>query len=729
MSVRDLEAVFRPKGVALLADADAPLAPALERHLAGAGLPVARVGAVEDLDGVPELIVVAAPPARLPGLVAEAGRRGVRAAVLVGAHASGVEVRDAVRAAARNAGIRVIGPASLGVAVPGRGFVAGAFHRAPQPGRVALITQSGTLAGAVLDWAVRRDVGFSHVAALGEMVDVGFGEVLNYLALEAECQSVLLVMDGVTRPRRFLSAARAVARIKPVIVLRTGGRLGDGTPDAVFDAAVRRAGLLRVHALEELFDALETLAVGAPVKGDRLAVVGNGRGIGRLAADALIAGGGRLAGEPRDLGEGADGAAYAAALRDVQAAGTADAVLLLHAPTVLAAAGDVARAVADALPGIRLPVLTSWLGERDAEQAAGLLASRHVPVFDTPDRAARAFLHRVAYRRNQDLLTQTPPSMPEDLTVDVAAAEAVVGAARAQGRPRLDGGEAAALLAAYGIVPPCGGQGLDVRLVMTVDPVFGPVLSAGRGTALPPLNLALAREALAADGLEALAPLLVRLAHLVAEREEIGALELSLRSGDALVEDALVELLPVGAVRRPMAIRPYPKELERPLPLPGGRTLVIRPVLPEDEPSLKAMFARLTPEEVRLRFFTPKAELTHATAARMSQIDYDRDMGLVVAEPGAPGRAAVHGMVHLSADADLERAEFAIMLAHDMAGLGLGPVMMRRILDVARAMGLREVFGEVLTENRAMLRLCEVLGFARHGSADDPGVVHVSKAL
>ncbi|PWC56835.1 hypothetical protein TSO221_00985, partial [Azospirillum sp. TSO22-1] len=352
MTVRELEAVFRPRSVALVAEDDAPLARAAARNLATAGLAVARAAAPDGLGSAPDLAVLCAPAARLPDLVAEAGRRGVRAAVLTGDHAPDAAVRDAVRRAARDNGIRVLGPASLGVAVPGRRFAAGSFHRAPQAGRVALVAQSGTLAGAVLDWALRRDVGFSHVAALGEMADVGFGEVLNYLALERECQSVLLVLDEVTTKdaggaRRFLSAARAVSRVKPVIVLRTGGQLNktipeDGTPDAVFDAAIRRAGLLRVHALDELFDALAALAVGVPVKGDRLAIVANGRGIARLAADALLAGGGRLAGPPRDLGEGADGAAYADALRDVQAERAADAVLLLHAPTALAPAGDAA---------------------------------------------------------------------------------------------------------------------------------------------------------------------------------------------------------------------------------------------------------------------------------------------------------------------------------------------------------------------------------------------------
>lgn len=768
MPVRELEALFRPKSVVLVADGDPPLARIAARNLAaGYGGVVQRVEAAElaKLPAVPELAVIAAPADRLPALVAQAGQGRAKAALLLGAHGDDADLASTLKDAARRHGLRLLGPASLGVAMPGRRFCAGAFHRPPPTGRVALVAQSGTLAGAVIDWAQRRSAGFSHIAVTGDAVDVGPADLLDYLAGQEDCHAILLVLDRLTEARRFVSAARAAARVKPVIVLRTGR--GDGD-DAVFDAAIRRAGLLRVFALEELFDALETLAVSVPIRGDRLAIVANGRGVGRLAADALadalldgpMSGRiGRLAvpaglPNPLDLGEGAEGAAYAAALSRLRADTAVDAVLLLHAPTALVQAGEVARTVAASIDAhSRTPVLTSWLGERDADHAAAELARHHVPVFDTPDRAVRAFQHALAFRRNQELLTETPPSVPEDFTPDTATARRVIDGAVDAGRAALTEGEAHALLAAYGIpmadVETVAGH--DLAITLREDPQFGPVLTVGHlaarrtdesAVALPPLTMKLAcaalervpvvslarEEGLDPAALDAAALLLLKVAQLAIDVEELAHLTLApvrLGAEGLTVGGVAARLTEVGRRRTPFAIRPYPKALERPLPLADGRALLIRPLVPEDEPCLQALFKRLTPAEIRLRFFTQKQELSHSVAARMTQLDYDREMGLAVTDPGRPGVAAVHGVVHLARAADGERAEFAIMLAHDMAGLGLGPVLMRRIIDHARTLNLAEIYGEVLHENRAMLRLCEAFGFTRHTPVDDPGVTHV----
>jgi acetyltransferase len=178
-----------------------------------------------------------------------------------------------------------------------------------------------------------------------------------------------------------------------------------------------------------------------------------------------------------------------------------------------------------------------------------------------------------------------------------------------------------------------------------------------------------------------------------------------------------------------LAIRPYPSRLETPLQLPDGRRFVVRPVVPEDEPAFHDLFGRMTPEEVRLRFFAPKRELGHQMAARMTQLDYDRDMAFVVATPEQPGAARIVGVVHLSGDADGDRGEFAVMIETGMTGLGLGPLLMRRMLDHARAIGLREVVGEVLRENAPMLKLCKVFRFDCHASEDDPSTMHTCLTL
>ena len=178
-----------------------------------------------------------------------------------------------------------------------------------------------------------------------------------------------------------------------------------------------------------------------------------------------------------------------------------------------------------------------------------------------------------------------------------------------------------------------------------------------------------------------------------------------------------------------LAIRPYPKELEEPVKVKDGRDFVLRPVRPEDEPAFHLGFTKLTPEEIRLRFFTPMKTLSHVMAARFTQIDYDREMALVLAEDGTPGEAAIGGVVRLAADPDNERAEYAIIVGQELTGQGLGRLMMERLIAYANARGIGELYGEVLRKNIPMLSLCKKLGFTERAAADDPTIVHVSLDL
>jgi acetyltransferase len=291
------------------------------------------------------------------------------------------------------------------------------------------------------------------------------------------------------------------------------------------------------------------------------------------------------------------------------------------------------------------------------------------------------------------------------------------------------------------------------------DPQFGPVILFGQGgpaaeivgdtvLALPPLNMHLAHDAIRRTRLfgllqgfrgrppaaiDDIALTLIKVSQLIIDFAEVVELDINPLLADEFGVLALDARIRVRKSEQPpakrLAIRPYPKELEEVLSLPDGRTFVLRPVLPEDEPAFQALFDKLSPEDIRMRFFAPKKALSHPFAARLTQIDYDREMALVLAEPGMPGRSEVFGAVHISADPDGERAEYAILLRSDMAGLGLGPLLMRRIIDYSRARGLRELFGEVLRENRPMLRICELFKFQRTAKADDPGVVEVRLKL
>jgi acetyltransferase len=333
----------------------------------------------------------------------------------------------------------------------------------------------------MLDWAHARGLGFSHFVSLGDAADIGFADMLDWLAADAGTEAVLMYVESVQEGGRFLRAARAAAGAKPVIVVKAG-RAPEGAraaashtgalagSDLVFDAAVRRAGLLRVATLEELFDAAETLARARPLAGDGLTLLTNGGGAGVLAADALALGGGRLAelsgatraaldavlpptwsgGNPVDIVGDAPLARYTAALRVLLAAPETEALLLLQAPTAVAPSVDVARACLPLLTASSKPVLTCWMGGSAAAPARAACRAAGLPSYDTPERAVAAFLHLVQHRRAR-LALRDGPTTASAAAADTAAARALLDRAAAEGRELLDEAAAKALLAAYGL--------------------------------------------------------------------------------------------------------------------------------------------------------------------------------------------------------------------------------------------------------------------------------------
>jgi acetyltransferase len=299
----------------------------------------------------------------------------------------------------------------------------------------------------------------------------------------------------------------------------------------------------------------------------------------------------------------------------------------------------------------------------------------------------------------------------------------------------------------------------ELIIGMVDDSHFGPVLLFGQGgisvevvrdkaLALPPLNMHLAHEVMGrtrvfsllkgyrgipeAD-LDGIALTLVKVSHLVCDLAEIVELDINPLLADedgVLVLDARIRV--AASARSAMdrlAILPYPRELEETIRMADGRKVLVRPIRPEDEPGFQKIFESLTPEEIRMRFLHPMNMLTHDQAARLTQIDYDREMALVIEGPRQAGEPELYGGVRISADPDREKAEFAIMLRHDMMGLGLGPMLLRRIIEYARGRGIGEIFGEVLDENEAMLRLCRAFGFTVRAERDDPGIMYVSLRL
>ncbi|HMI13071.1 MAG TPA: bifunctional acetate--CoA ligase family protein/GNAT family N-acetyltransferase [Bradyrhizobium sp.] len=450
---------------------------------------IAAVGSLGGLPFVPELVVITAPAAAVAGLIDEAGKLGTAGALIIPAglgHGAG-SLADAAERAAQKHGMRLIGPNCLGVMMPAANLNASFSAHMPVAGNLALISQSGAIAAGMVDWAAQRGVGFSGIVSIGDQLDVDIADLLDYYAMDGKTRAILLYVESIKDARKFMSAARAAARIKPVVVVKSG-RMAQGAKaaathtgalagsDAVYDAAFRRAGILRVSDLRELFDCAETLGRVESPPGKRLAILTNGGGIGVLAVDRLVELGGIPAAitpaarekldavlpptwsgsNPVDIVGDADPARYAAALEVLLADASNDAILVMNVQTAIASADDIAATVTDAVGryrqqhrGFAKPVLAVWVG---ADQKIGdLLSGAGIPNYPTEDDAVRGFMHLVQHREVVATLAQVPPAMPSAFIPDIDAARQIVSAALADGRQWLDPVEVKRLLEAYEI--------------------------------------------------------------------------------------------------------------------------------------------------------------------------------------------------------------------------------------------------------------------------------------
>jgi len=487
MSVRNLDMFFRPRSVALIGATDRPgaIGCVVLRNLRRAGFAgdlllvnphhhqIDGLRVYPDIAGLPsapDLAVIVTPPDAIPGLVSALGAHGAKAAIIITAGfgesgEKGRALQQAALDAARPYLMRLIGPNCVGIIVPEIGLDASFSHLSPPAGDIAFVSQSGAMITAMLDWAAPRRIGFSGVISLGDMADVDFGDMLDYLATDAATRAILLYVEGITHGRKFMSAARAAARSKPVLVLKAGKSLSGaraaashtgmlaGT-DAVYSAAFRRAGILRVEQMAEMFDAAETLALTHHQSGDRLVILTNGGGAGVLATDEA---GGRLAelgpetiatlnqvlprtwshGNPVDIIGDAPGGRYAAALEALFDDRAVDAFLILNCPTALVEPETAAQAVIDVISAAtpdRLHgrnIFTAWLGDHSAVAARKRFEAARIATYSSPESAIAGFLHRVHYQRNQALLMETPPARPDHLNPDVDAVRRVIATALA----------------------------------------------------------------------------------------------------------------------------------------------------------------------------------------------------------------------------------------------------------------------------------------------------------
>jgi len=504
VTAKRVAALFKPSSVVLVGASETPgsLGDIVRRNLIEGGFagpvhfvnlhggqidgrPVYR--SVLDLPEAPDLAVILTPAATVPEVVGDCGRKGVRAAVVVSAGfreggVPGAGYERQLRLQARKHGLRFLGPNSLGVIRTDIGLNASCGPSHPDKGRLALVSESGALCAAILDWARVRHVGFSSVISTGMGSDVEFGEILDYLGRDPGTDSIMLYLEGVDRARRFMSALRAAARVKPVVVMKAG-RHGTGTAetafhtgalvgaDDVFDAAMRRAGVLRIRDFSELYTAAATLGAGVRVRGKKLAIVSNAGGPGTIAADRAQDRGLQIAqlgaeslrrlaeelppaareGNPVYVRPDVDRTQFGAAMRICLEDPGVDSLLAILVPHALTDTGAIAESVIEIAKGSRKPVFACWMGGAGVESSRARFAAARIPNYMRPETAVDAIAGLGLYASNQQLLLQTPEPLELSTAPDRARAQAVIDAALAADRDWLNPAESKEVLDAFGI--------------------------------------------------------------------------------------------------------------------------------------------------------------------------------------------------------------------------------------------------------------------------------------
>ncbi|MCG6860311.1 MAG: bifunctional acetate--CoA ligase family protein/GNAT family N-acetyltransferase [Chromatiaceae bacterium] len=504
MRLSDVEQLFTPSVVAVFgaSDAEGSIGGKVYRNLVAggckgqcyainpkhdqvAGKPCYK--SLYELDKHVDLALIATPAEKVPGILDQCGEHGVKAAVVHSAGfgeqgEKGIALQEKLVEAARGNRIRVLGPNTLGVMRPQHGLNASFGDKQARRGNVALVSQSGAICTAMLDWSGPRQLGFSAVVSLGAAADVDFGDILDYLAMDSHTQSILLYVEGIRDARRFMSGLRAAARLKPVIVIKTG-RHGAGSRAAkshtgawvgsaeVFRAVLERAGAVQVDAIDQLFAAAQVFGSRKRMAGDRVAIVTNGGGPGVLAADCAVDRGLSLPqfssstrqkleaalpdewshGNPVDVIGDTTPERYQAAVEACLADPDVDGVLAILAPLALTDSTSVAKKVIEAAKKSRKPVLSCWMGEESVAEAETLFAENGVPNFTFPGVSVEAMSYLAAYHRNQKLLVQSPGPLSERRSPDVEGARLIIEGVMAEGRKTLGAIEAKAVLAAFHI--------------------------------------------------------------------------------------------------------------------------------------------------------------------------------------------------------------------------------------------------------------------------------------
>ncbi|MGB9684855.1 MAG: acetate--CoA ligase alpha subunit [Candidatus Bathyarchaeales archaeon] len=873
-----LDKIFNPKSVAVVdaSDEEGSVGYALMKNFLESGfegevypvnirkkeiLGVKAYQSVLQLPKTVDLAVIATPAKTVPDVVEQCGRAGIKGLIIISAGfketgPEGKALEDKILEIKQKYDLRIIGPNCLGIIRPSIRLNATFINKMPRPGNIAFISQSGALGTAILDWAVHENVGFSHFVSVGSMIDVDFGDLIDYFGTDPKTRSILMYIEGMANSRKFMSAARHFARTKPIIVVKAGkfsesakaaaSHTGSLTgEDNVYDAAFKRAGVVRVEEIADLFNCAEVLGLQPLPRGPDLAIITNAGGPGVMATDALIGMGGKLAklsqqtmdylnsvlppywshGNPIDILGDAKADRYKAVLEACLNDENVDGILLIYTAQAVAEPVEIAKSIVELLKSKGQQgktILTSFMGRKAVEEANFIFNANEIPTFSTPEQAVKTYLYMYQYKRNLELLYETPEELPVDVSPPKLPIMAIMRNAALENREVLtefeakkvlefynfpvvktfiakDEDEAVAIASRIGypvvlkVLSPqiihktdAGGVILDIKnddevraafrtimknakkydqnaeiIGVTVQPmvkkrgyevilgakkdvVFGPIVMFGMGgvgvelfrdfsIGLPPLNQTLARRMMEETkvyqllkgyrnmppaNIKRLEEVMVLFSQLLIDFPQIKEIDINpliVDEKEALAIDARVIIDKELVFKKVephqhLVISPYPKKYETLWKLRDGRTVLLRPIKPEDEPLWLEMFKNCSEESIRYKLFQTLKHMPHEVRVRYCNIDYDREIA-IVAELTENGARKIIGTARVSIELDGKTGEIAFLVADPWQGLGLGTKLVDYVIEICKERGLETVYGIMLPENRKAIELMKNLGF------------------
>ena len=878
MATLNLDKIFNPKSIAVIgaSDEEGSVGYILMKNLTELGYQgkvypvnihkteILGFKAYKTVDQLPEtvdLAVIATPAKTVPDIVEQCGKAGIPGIIIISAGfkevgPEGKALEDKILEIKKRYNLRIIGPNCLGIIRPSINLNATFTAKMPKPGNIAFISQSGALCAAILDWAVHENIGFSNFVSIGSMVDVDFGDLIDYFGTDPKTRSILMYIEGITDAREFMSAARHFARTKPIIVVKagkfsesahavashTGSLAGE---DMVYDAAFKRAGIVRVEEIGDLFNAAEVLGMQPLPKGPNLAIITNAGGPGVMATDALISRGGKLAklspktmetlnsilphywsrGNPIDILGDAKADRYTAVVEACLKDENVDGLLIIYTPQGVEDPAKIAKSIVKLCKGRgyhNKTILTSFMGHEEVEKANSIFNENSIPTYSTPEQAVKTYMYMYQYKRNLELLYETPEELPVDVVPPKRPLFVIMRNAALENREVLTEAEAKKLLEYYdipvvktsvaktadeaavlasqigypvvlkilspqivhktdagGVVldinseaelrkafdlimqrareynpnaeiqgvtvqPMIKKQGYEVIIGAKTDMLFGPVILFGMGgigvelfrdvaIGLPPLNQTLARRIMEETkvyqllkgyrnvppaNIRLLEEIMVRFSQMLVDfpqlkEVDINPLFIDEKEAFALDARVVIDKKRVFAKLKPhehLVISPYPKKYETLWKLRDGRTVILRPIKPEDEPLWLEMFRNFSEESIRYRFFEVIKDTPHEVRVRYCNIDYDREIG-IVAELNEGGIRKILGVVRLVIEPDGKTGEVAIIVADPWQGLGLGTKMMDYMIEVCKDKGLETIYGVMLPDNYRAINLMKKMGF------------------